>query len=184
MRLVAENRIPDITEMRHLHAIEQEAILELAGISQDATASDDDIAPHKRAWADLGARSDPRGSDQRGARGQLHRRIDEDIAFHVNPRGRSLRFDFPCVARVTATPIAPSQFQGGTSDGKSVAKADSESGRSKNAEACMEETPSKSKSPRRTSGFFSHQDGNPRRRLQTSQRSRWEATKSSSTSQG
>src|SRR5205814_5731597 len=46
VHLVAENRIADVTEMRNLRLIKNDAVLELAGIAHHDAVPDDDVLAH------------------------------------------------------------------------------------------------------------------------------------------
>ena len=59
MRPIAENRIADVTEMRHLRFVEEDAVLELAGISHHHAVADDHVFAHVTAAADVAVLSDP-----------------------------------------------------------------------------------------------------------------------------
>jgi hypothetical protein len=59
MRAIAENRIAHVAEMRHLHAVQQQAVLELTRVAQHAVLAHDDIAANECPRPDFGARANP-----------------------------------------------------------------------------------------------------------------------------
>ena len=44
MRAVAQNRIADVIEMRHLNVFQEEGIFKFAGITQNTSATDDNVS--------------------------------------------------------------------------------------------------------------------------------------------
>ena len=44
VRPVAEDRVAHVAEMRHLHAIEEQAVFEFAGVAEHAAFADDHVA--------------------------------------------------------------------------------------------------------------------------------------------
>ena len=59
VRLVSENRVPHVIEMRHLRLIEEDAVLKLAGISENGAVPHDDVFPDITATADMTIFADP-----------------------------------------------------------------------------------------------------------------------------
>ena len=51
MRAVAQNRIADVVEMRYLNMLQEEGILEFAGIAQNTSATDDNVSANIHARA-------------------------------------------------------------------------------------------------------------------------------------
>ena len=79
--LVTQDRVADVIEMRHLRAVEQQAVLELARVAQHGVVAHDDVLAHVTTVADVAVRADPR-------RAFDHRAVLDDRAFaheHVRP---------------------------------------------------------------------------------------------------
>ena len=79
MHLRAEDRVADVIEMRHLAAVEEDAVLDLARIADDRARADDDVLADVGAVANLAVRPDPRRALDVGA-GLDHRALaDVDV---------------------------------------------------------------------------------------------------------
>ena len=93
VRAVAQDRIAHIAEMRHLHAVHQHAVLELAGVPEDAALAHDHVAPDKRPGANFRLRSDPNRADDRRVGRQFDARMNEHqpLGVHPRPAGRQRR---------------------------------------------------------------------------------------------
>src|SRR4030095_6539664 len=59
MRVMADDRITDVIEVRNLHFIEQDGIFEFAGVPHDYAVADDDIFPNVNSAADVAIFTDP-----------------------------------------------------------------------------------------------------------------------------
>ena len=86
VRAVAEDRIADVTEMRHLNFIHQKAVLELAGVTQHAAFTDNDVATKISTWPNFRVSSNPERSNQRRVRGQFNGFMNPNLTFNVNAR--------------------------------------------------------------------------------------------------
>ena len=75
----SQDRVSNVVEMRHLNPVKQDGVLDLCGISDDAAASDDHIAPQESAGADLRVRTDEQRSLDGCCRRQLHRLVNVHI---------------------------------------------------------------------------------------------------------
>jgi hypothetical protein len=78
MSLVPEDRIAHVTEMGNLHVIEDQAILELAGIAQNNFVADDDVFPKITARPKVAFFADPGWTFNRYARFDHGTFSDED----------------------------------------------------------------------------------------------------------
>ena len=59
MCVVTNDRITDVIEMRHLHFIEQDGVLEFAGVSHDHAVADDHVFAHVAAAPNVAVFADP-----------------------------------------------------------------------------------------------------------------------------
>jgi len=69
VRAMAQHRVADVVEVRHLRAVEQDRVFDLDGVADDAFLADDGLAANERAVADLGAVVDDRRPRDQGGRG-------------------------------------------------------------------------------------------------------------------
>src|ERR671931_2405911 len=67
MRVMTNDRVTHIIEVRYLHFIEQDGIFELAGVSHDDAVADDHIFAHVTAAANVAVFADPRRAFQHRA---------------------------------------------------------------------------------------------------------------------
>src|SRR5450432_3150429 len=74
MRAVAEDRVTDVIEMRDLHLVEKQAVLELAGVSEHRAVTDHDVLTDVRSMSDLTIPADP-------CRPLYHRAVFDHSAF-------------------------------------------------------------------------------------------------------
>jgi len=73
VHLVTENRISDVAEVWDLRVVENNTVLEFAGVTHHDVVSDDDVLAHIAAAADVAVFSDPGGAFQ-------HRALFHDCA--------------------------------------------------------------------------------------------------------
>src|SRR6266545_6014131 len=59
MRVMTDNRITYVIEVRHLHFIEQDGIFEFAGVSHDYAVANDHVFAHVTAATDVTVFADP-----------------------------------------------------------------------------------------------------------------------------
>src|ERR1700730_6141102 len=64
MRVMTDDRITHVIEVRHLHFIEQDGIFEFAGVSHDYAVADDHVLAHVAAAANVAVLADPRRAFQ------------------------------------------------------------------------------------------------------------------------
>ena len=67
MRLKSKNGIADVIEVRHLRFVENDAVLEFAGVAHHHTVSHDNVFAHVTSAPDLAVLADPSRSFQDGA---------------------------------------------------------------------------------------------------------------------
>lgn len=79
MRLVAEDGVAHIVVMRHLAAVEDDAVLELTRVSEHAAVADDDVLADVAAGAELAVPPDPGRAFDHHARLQRGALINEHI---------------------------------------------------------------------------------------------------------
>ena len=113
--LVAEDRVTDVVEVRHLRAVEEQAVLEFARVAEDRAVADEDVLAHVAPVADVAVGPDPgRAFDHRAvfdhrAFADEHVRADVGLAdqFALEPGpqaelqvSRDFVEDFPNVRHV------------------------------------------------------------------------------------
>src|SRR5947207_6442277 len=81
---MADNRVADIIEMRHLAVVKHENVLEFAGVAHHAVVSDDDVLAHVGTVANLAVFPDDGRAFDHGA--VLHHRALADKNLVANPR--------------------------------------------------------------------------------------------------
>ncbi len=59
MALVAEDRVADVVEVRHLRAVKEQAVLELTRITKNRAIADEDVFADVTAVTDVAVGSDP-----------------------------------------------------------------------------------------------------------------------------
>src|SRR4029077_15493883 len=67
MRVMTNDRITHVIEVRHLHFIEQDGVFEFAGVSHDYAVADDHVFAHVTTAADVAVFTDPRRAFQHRA---------------------------------------------------------------------------------------------------------------------
>lgn len=67
MRVMSNDRITHVIEVRHLHVIEQDGILEFARVPHDYAVADDHVLAHVAAAANVAIFADPRWAFQHSA---------------------------------------------------------------------------------------------------------------------
>src|ERR1700730_4867672 len=80
MRVMANDRITHVIEVRHLHLIEQDGIFEFAGVSHDYAVADDHVLAHVTAAANVAVLADPRRAFQHCPLFNDSSSADEDMA--------------------------------------------------------------------------------------------------------
>ena len=84
MSPVSQNRITHIGKMRRLSFLHQQTVFVLARVTDHAASSDDNVATNVSSWTDLNALADPSGPLYHAVRRKLDRRMQENLALHVN----------------------------------------------------------------------------------------------------
>jgi hypothetical protein len=150
---VPEDRVAHVVVMGRLDAVHEEAVLELAGVSEDAALADDDVAPDERPGPDLSAGADPSGPDDRSVEGSATPpRGRPGIPRHGLPAGTLGAFDSN--VRRQGGPICLSHSHGAASAAKNGWNSSSDPGSVKKSEAFTGRQAC-TKKPPVDSGFFS-----------------------------
>lgn len=84
MRVIAEDRVAHVVEVRDLNLVHEHAILELTRVPQDTSFADDDVAANERAGSDFSVCPDPRRPLNGAHMGQDHAGMEKHILVDMN----------------------------------------------------------------------------------------------------